>query len=421
MPIRPALSSVCVGMLVIACGSARPGGAGGSSSSADAGGASGGGSGAQDAGSGAVQDGGSSNQDAGLGGGSSGGADSGGGGGDQDAGSGSVDQDAGSGGGAAGDADAGGASGSDAGSGPHALTQQESASALAIDGANIYWVNRDGNDRFSASFAVRTMPKSGGGATTLFTAAGSPEALVADGEAVFVTASDCTSFGPCASPLFRVEADGSGGRVIGSGRGHPAVDGDFVYVTGPSRFVPSVGQMDDLLKLPKHGGPPAVLDSVHDCDGTAVAVWGGEAFWALRRITEGDTFGDIVAVPIGGGSPRIVFSKGNVVPPAMKIDVDWIYFRSAGSVFRVSRTATFGNEQLLWEANAFGQEIDANAHVVYWDQDPSTRFAGCVGRANADGTDGRCLDQGNAQFRGVRVDDTAVYYIKDGQIWRTDK
>jgi hypothetical protein len=127
--------------------------------------------------------------------------------------------------------------------------------------------------------------------------------------------------------------------------------------------------------------------------------------------------------PVAGGQARCARERasGRAVVARPTARVDWIYFRSAGSVLRVSRSATFGSEQVLWEANAFGLEIDANAHVVYWDQDPSPRFPGCLGRANADGTDGRCLDQGNAQFRGVRVDDTAVYYIKDGQIWRTDR
>jgi len=58
--------------------------------------------------------------------------------------------------------------------------------------------------------------------------------------------------------------------------------------------------------------------------------------------------------------------------------------------------------------SGFGLDIDANAHVVYWNQDPSARFSGCLGRVNADGSDARCLDDGDSLFRGVRVDDSAV-------------
>jgi hypothetical protein len=72
---------------------------------------------------------------------------------------------------------------------------------------------------------------------------------------------------------------------------------------------------------------------------------------------------------------------------------------------------------LLWQA-ANGGDIDANASIVYWNQSATNQFPGCLGRASSEGTDARCLDDGAHDFRGVRVDDTAVYYIKDGQIWR---
>jgi hypothetical protein len=33
-------------------------------------------------------------------------------------------------------------------------------------------------------------------------------------------------------------------------------------------------------------------------------------------------------------------------------------------------------------------------------------------------TDGQCIDQGDHQYAGVRVDDTSVFFIRDGQILR---
>jgi len=54
-------------------------------------------------------------------------------------------------------------------------------------------------------------------------------------------------------------------------------------------------------------------------------------------------------------------------------------------------------------------------------QNPSSPHPGCLGRANADGTDGRCLDEGQSSFNAVRVDDTAVYYLKDGDLYRLAK
>src|SRR5437879_4613929 len=80
-------------------------------------------------------------------------------------------------------------------------------------------------------------------------------------------------------------------------------------------------------------------------------------------------------------------------PGRMKLDSNWAYFRSFGGVYRVLRTGENSEPQLLWQAPN-GGDIDANASVVYWNQSATNEFQGCLGRANSDGTDGRCLDQG---------------------------
>ena len=85
-----------------------------------------------------------------------------------------------------------------------------------------------------------------------------------------------------------------------------------------------------------------------------------------------------------------------------------------------SMPAEGGDLRVIW-TTASGGDLDANQGVVYWNESPYDRFPGCLGRANPDGTDGRCLDQGDHQYQGVRVDDAAVYFIRDGQILRLPK
>jgi hypothetical protein len=156
--------------------------------------------------------------------------------------------------------------------------------------------------------------------------------------------------------------------------------------------------------------------------GYAVQVFGGEAYWAVSFQDEtGDTQGQIRAVALTGAHQhRTLYTRQNLWPSGIKVDSDWVYFRSFGGVYRVRRAGENSTPQLLWKAPN-GSDIDANAAVVYWNQSSTDEFPGCLGRANSDGTDARCLDQGANDFAAVRVDDTAVYYVKDGQIWRTAK
>lgn len=63
-------------------------------------------------------------------------------------------------------------------------------------------------------------------------------------------------------------------------------------------------------------------------------------------------------------------------------------------------------------------DVDANASVVYWTVFGATGPFG-IFRANADGTGEQAVDTGNDRnWRGVRVDDAAVYYRHNGAIIR---
>src|SRR5207302_2996356 len=178
----------------------------------------------------------------------------------------------------------------------------------------------------------------------------------------------------------------------------------------------------DLVMRPKNGGSATILDTIPDGHASAVGLFGSEVYWAVTYQDQiGDTRGAIRTVDLTGAQrSRSLYDRQNRLPGGMKLDSNWAYFRSFGGVYRVLRTGENSEPQLLWQAPN-GGDIDANASVVYWNQSATNEFQGCLGRANSDGTDGRCLDQGPGDFHAVRVDDTAVYYIHDAQIWRLVK
>jgi hypothetical protein len=55
---------------------------------------------------------------------------------------------------------------------------------------------------------------------------------------------------------------------------------------------------------------------------------------------------------------------------------------------------------------------DANGGRIYWVSE------GCFGSANLDGADSRCIDEGNHRYGGVAVDDTTVFFVRDGDVFR---
>ncbi|HWE25916.1 MAG TPA: hypothetical protein VG496_18415 [Myxococcales bacterium] len=308
------------------------------------------------------------------------------------------------------------------------MTTSESASSLALDGVNVYWINNSGSSSFP-TYEIREMPKAGGPPVTLWHENGAAGGIVSDDAKVYFIVvypgfaehgAVCTGTPDiCGSHLFGVGHDGSPIADYGWGTGVPSVDDQFVYVSTPPHPGPNnSAAKSDLQAQPKDrvGVQPTVVNSMVDGRGSTTTLWGGELFWALAyQDQSGDTRGEIRAIDLASRRMRVVYGKYGINPGAMKVDVDWVYFRDRGGVYRVARTG--GDAQLLWQAPN-GTDIDANASVVYWNQSPTSQFPGCLGRANSDGTDGRCLDEGPHDFRGVRVDDSAVYYIKDGQIWR---
>jgi len=194
-------------------------------------------------------------------------------------------------------------------------------------------------------------------------------------------------------------------------RGQLALDGSRIYMVTHPRFgstlwsIPIPRDSSDAVNLQISNvvaGPVVSGDAIY-AGMSSNARDGGMAVAFLvgpKMPKHGDDLPSIISVWDSSGGVRLVLHSGNL-------------FVRGGGVWRIPLDGT--DPQLLWATSSNG-DIDANGGHVYWTQNPVDGYPGCLGRANLDGTDGQCIDQGDHQYGGVRVDDTSVFFIRDGQI-----
>jgi len=348
--------------------------------------------------------------DAGTGGGGSGGdvADAGsGGGGAADAGGGDTGSaDAGNAGGG-GTADAGTAGGGgtpDAGTGggastgPERLTTGASAVALAIDANNVYFLDNAGT-----TDAVRSVPKSGGATATLSDGRAA-RSLIATGDAVLwegLDGSDWAIFESDGGSVHRVAPLLTGGGLAASA------------TTAFSRSSNVETSRWDLLGCARDGSgctrivtdnplvPPVYFDS-------------GKLYF-IQQPTDTD-FGPISTLESYDPAADPFHTFGFMT---LQNAQDITGLRVNGSLFAVRSRGNvwagrFGSTFAMIRAAAAGDDVDISHGLIYWNE------SGCLGSANIDGSGATCLDQGH-EYAGVRVDETAVYFIRDGDIFRIAK
>ena len=74
-----------------------------------------------------------------------------------------------------------------------------------------------------------------------------------------------------------------------------------------------------------------------------------------------------------------------------------------------------------WQVTWGGSDIarsDVNGGMAYFAQSAYSSFDGCIVRANPNGAGATCIDRGKHSYIDVKVDDTHVYFIRDGDVWR---
>ncbi|GAC1345199.1 MAG: hypothetical protein NVSMB23_21010 [Myxococcales bacterium] len=402
MPSRSSFLSALAAVALAACGTSSVAPA---ASPQDAGAASDGGS---SAGPGPSVDAGGIRPDAGAAdGGRGAGADAGVADGGRGAGA-----DAGSGGrdGGAGDAGVAGA---------RPLTSGESATHLAIDAANVYWTVDHPGARLDSSFLeVKTAPKAGGAARLLATVPGASSHLSVDGQAAYFLRYSCTA--PCDA------ARGSIVRVPKGGGAPPeqVVAGDVVGTNFAA---------DETEVFYSASEPPAAAGGAPTASIRALS----KATLATRMLVANE-LPDVLAVdattlywnsvsapPAGDGSANVRYASkqggpaadlyGKQQAPVLALAIDFAnVFVRGRDVYKVPKAAP-ALTRLAASSTARRPEVDSNASVVYWNG------ADGIFRVNAGGGPERRIDTGGKDYAGVRVDDTAVFFLRDGDVWRVAK
>jgi hypothetical protein len=160
-----------------------------------------------------------------------------------------------------------------------------------------------------------------------------------------------------------------------------------------------------LRKLAKSGGVPQTIATAIMGDGMAA---GGGFVYADAQ------YGGVERVPSAGGAPFVYPVDGN--PAALiRLDFDTIYGRdSSGDTWSVKKD---GSDYVSLTAmlGYAGMDFDVNAKVVY------LTAPGQIQAVNADGSNARILLSTDQTLTGLRVDDSALYFISNGDVWSMGK
>jgi len=284
---------------------------------------------------------------------------------------------------------------------PNVVATVGPAARLEIDGTNVYW----GEEFYDYPWAmfprvvVKSISKIGGLQTTL---AEFP-ALVAwslgvDATNVYVGSGDRDDtcwMPPCAAPETLRAIPKAGGAVKAiahCGAGQFASDDDSIFCGGWA------GATEDspsgILRVPVGQGSPVVLNDAHLVDN--VTIYDADVFF-------GD-YGILMRMPKTGGEPTNLYSRPLGGASALKVDSHFVFFVTHQRLYKVPR---LGGEPLLLHTGAGPiTSLDARDGHVFWTEPE------CLGVISSDGVGGRCIET-QGKPRSVRVDDSAIFFIRD--------
>jgi hypothetical protein len=272
---------------------------------------------------------------------------------------------------------------------------QNNPRAIAVDGTNVYWMNRGWTD---GDGSIMKVSRDGGAPVVLAsglcnaydlavddlavywsggywsagncdTSMGIKRISVADGSAfppidgggLLAPFGEWIYFGNSGATVMRAPRDGGTPLTVAAGDGDlmhaVAVDGTNVYwstTTGPG-VVSSGVYSGRLFQAPIEGGVATLLASdLGEVDG--IASEGVHAYWTDKYSAE------LNRVPIGGGEVE-VFADGGLFPQDIKILEDVVYWSTFDAI--LTAPVTGGPPRVLANATlTSGIAVDKDA--VYW-------------------------------------------------------
>jgi hypothetical protein len=284
-------------------------------------------------------------------------------------------------------------------------TVQGNATAIAVNGTNVYWATYDGAN----SGAIWKVPLGGGTPTKLVTTANQQQAVAADATNVYWSGDKGLSKMPQDGGTPTVLAAGGGGSAL-------ALDATNVYYTNYD------GTGNTIRKVPIEGGTPVVIASF--VNPTAIAVDATNVY-ILNDVTDSTdstavdplevaplTGGPLVPVaqgwpwvaPIGGGLTR-----------NLAVGMNSVFWADVGHV----GTLPLGGDQ-TWSVvpdngEPLGLAMDETS--VFWTDVAS----GEIKRMPLDGCPVSTFVSGELDPGAIAVDATSVYWISGKGIRKAPK
>jgi hypothetical protein len=250
---------------------------------------------------------------------------------------------------------------------------------IALDPNNVYWTNDSG---------VRSVPKSGGGATVL-SSSGYPFGIAVAGTHLFWS-------DPSTNAINRIETDGTNPMVLTTG---PVSPGSMVTTDGMNVYWANY-QGQSVFQVPVNGGTATPVATGLGSGATGVAVLGGTVYWAVGQT--------IQSAPVGGGAVSVLAS--NQVGPsgivATAMGIYWTTITPQNAVMGLFNGTTVpttiaGNQPGV-------VEIATDGVNLYW-----TTYV-TLAKAPLGGGAVTVLVANQSTPQGLAVDDTSVYWYDDG-------
>jgi len=315
------------------------------------------------------------------------------------------------------------------------LSSGQNAVALAIDASNVYWASIDKYVVDSTSYYnyanIRWMAKSGGTTQLLaHTRSNNVRSIVTRDDGVLWSAGTCN---PCDYPgadrdwgLFTGDASKADGYrtlttfTIPIGAQPPIVAANALkaFAVAPNW---DTGRWDVLSCDRDREGSCKRLEA--DAPLVPPVYHEGDRLYFVEQPTDTDmgVRSLLCAIRDDGAHDGCLNLQNVQGIDGLRVNGTVFALRARGAVWTGSLPAD-GSRPLtrIWNAPN-GREVDISQGRVYWTQDRTGQYPGCIGSANLDGTDAFCVDQGDHTYAGVRVDDSAVYFIRDGNVVRVAK
>ncbi|MBM4374893.1 MAG: hypothetical protein FJ095_07395 [Deltaproteobacteria bacterium] len=192
-----------------------------------------------------------------------------------------------------------------------ATSMKDGVYAMTVVGKNVYWLNRDEGELWSADFTapVDTTNKK------LASLLGLPWDLVANAAFVYLTSYE-------AGEVRRIPAGGGAPKVLAKGLGNPtgiAVDSKFVYVAAENK--------GEIARVAIDGSATPTVLATGQLKPAHLAVDDKYVYWTNYGST--DTDGSVAKVPVGGGDVVVLAAAQNK-PLQIVVDAKYVYWSTVG-------------------------------------------------------------------------------------------